>query len=211
MRTVLLGLASAALLAAGSAQAVVTFSTLPGAPDPGPAPGQVITVDFDNPNAPGYSFGPGINTAIGSLPGVYAAPAGDTTVFGYVSSAVTPNSTTLSTPKLDSISVYIGSIDTFNLLEVLDGNGNVLLSLPGTLLPPADGDQSAANTNRRIFIDRVSGAAIEGLRFTSTGVAFEFDDIAAGAVPEPATWAMMLAGFGLVGFAARRRRAVAAA
>jgi hypothetical protein len=30
-----------------------------------------------------------------------------------------------------------------------------------------------------------------------------------GAVPEPATWAMMLAGFGLLGFAARRRTAVA--
>lgn len=31
----------------------------------------------------------------------------------------------------------------------------------------------------------------------------------AGAVPEPATWAMLIAGFGMVGFAARRRRAVA--
>lgn len=31
------------------------------------------------------------------------------------------------------------------------------------------------------------------------------------AVPEPATWAMLLTGFGLVGFAARRRRAVVAA
>jgi hypothetical protein len=32
-----------------------------------------------------------------------------------------------------------------------------------------------------------------------------------GVIPEPATWAMMIAGFGLVGFAARRRsRAVAA-
>ena len=31
-----------------------------------------------------------------------------------------------------------------------------------------------------------------------------------GAVPEPASWAMLLAGFGMVGFAARRRRAIAA-
>lgn len=30
------------------------------------------------------------------------------------------------------------------------------------------------------------------------------------AVPEPATWAMMIAGFGMVGFAARRRRLIAA-
>lgn len=33
----------------------------------------------------------------------------------------------------------------------------------------------------------------------------------AGAIPEPATWAMMITGFGLVGMAARRRREAAAA
>lgn len=32
----------------------------------------------------------------------------------------------------------------------------------------------------------------------------------AGAIPEPATWALMIAGFGMVGFAARRRRSRAA-
>jgi hypothetical protein len=31
------------------------------------------------------------------------------------------------------------------------------------------------------------------------------------AVPEPASWAMLIAGFGLVGAAARRRRTVVAA
>jgi len=33
------------------------------------------------------------------------------------------------------------------------------------------------------------------------------DDVALAVVPEPATWAMLLAGFGLVGFAMRRRSA----
>lgn len=33
----------------------------------------------------------------------------------------------------------------------------------------------------------------------------------AGAVPEPATWAMMIGGFGLTGFAMRRRQAAVAA
>jgi hypothetical protein len=40
---------------------------------------------------------------------------------------------------------------------------------------------------------------------TSTGV------LGTGAVPEPASWAMLIAGFGLTGAAARRRRAVAVA
>ena len=53
-------------------------------------------------------------------------------------------------------------------------------------------------------------------RGTSGGVAvrsFEtsFDTIGIGAVPEPASWAMMIAGFGLVGAAMRRRREIAAA
>lgn len=54
---------------------------------------------------------------------------------------------------------------------------------------------------------------ITGLRFVATGVAFEIDDVAGqlasdgsgSTVPEPATWALMLAGFGMVGAAARRR------
>lgn len=35
-------------------------------------------------------------------------------------------------------------------------------------------------------------------------------DLQAAAVPEPATWAMLIAGFGMVGFAMRRRRTAAA-
>ena len=42
--------------------------------------------------------------------------------------------------------------------------------------------------------------------FHSDNDAFEFDNIAAGAVPEPATWAMLIAGFGLVGASMRRRK-----
>ena len=40
---------------------------------------------------------------------------------------------------------------------------------------------------------------------------FDHDDHAAAAVPEPTTWAMMIAGFGLTGIAARRRRRAAIA
>lgn len=53
-------------------------------------------------------------------------------------------------------------------------------------------------------------------QFTFRGQAggYQFDNIrveSVAAIPEPGTWAMMLGGFGLVGFAARRRRGVAAA
>ena len=56
---------------------------------------------------------------------------------------------------------------------------------------------------------------------TATSVSFHYNDsnihpgvnvigqfVTASAVPEPATWAMMLVGFGIIGFAARRRQSV---
>jgi hypothetical protein len=57
-----------------------------------------------------------------------------------------------------------------------------------------------SNTSK-LTIDIVSGSytTVSGHDYSST--------VAAGAVPEPATWAMMIAGYGLLGAAARRRRA----
>ncbi len=40
-----------------------------------------------------------------------------------------------------------------------------------------------------------------------TGLRVEFLESAISSVPEPASWAMLIAGFGMVGFASRRRRA----
>ena len=177
-----------------------------GAPDPGKSANETYVVTFDAANAAGYSWTGGLATRCSSLPGVAAAPAGDATCFGYVSSAINPNTATLDTPELKSISFYWGSIDAYNQVEVLDKFGNVLLTIGGAALPPADGDQSDASTNRRVFFTAQGNERISGLRLTSTGVAFEFDDFAAANVPEPSTWAMLIAGFGFVGAAARRRR-----
>jgi hypothetical protein len=198
----------AAMLALAAPAAAVTYTSAPGAPDPGPATGEQFVVTFDAPAAAGYSWSGGLQTATGNLGSVYAAPALDNTVFGYVSSANTPNTATLKTPSLKSISFYWGSIDTYNKLEVLDSVGNVLATVNGADISAANGNQTAPATNRRIYLSADPGEAIGGLRFTSTGIAFEFDDFAASAVPEPATWAMLIAGFGLVGAAARRRRGV---
>lgn len=37
------------------------------------------------------------------------------------------------------------------------------------------------------------------------GASFEFDNLTIGTVPEPASWALMIAGFAMVGFSMRRR------
>ena len=196
--------AVAALVLGGSAHAV-TFTSLAGAPDPGPSMGETLVVDFNAGLAPGYSLTGDFGYVTGTS-GAAAAPAGDLTRYFYVSSALPTNTATLDTPDLTSLSFYWGSIDTYNSVDLLDQMGNVLFTLSGGMLPPANGDQGAGISNRRVFFTAGAGEVISGIRFTSTGVAFELDDIAATAVPEPATWAMLIAGFGMVGFAARRRR-----
>ncbi len=207
------------IVSAGSAQAV-TFTSAYGAPDPGPAAGDQVFVNFDSPiDTTGFTFTGSYKLMTGTTQGVAAAPAGDTTQYAYISPALATNNATLTSPfDLSRVSFYWGSIDQYNTVDVLGtlngGTTQTLFSLPGGAMPPANGDQMAASTNRRVTFTAGAGEAITGLRFVSTGVALEIDDVAgqllgngsAQGVPEPASWAMMLAGFGFIGAAARRRR-----
>ncbi|WP_310474313.1 PEPxxWA-CTERM sorting domain-containing protein [Sandarakinorhabdus sp.] len=76
----------------------------------------------------------------------------------------------------------------------------------------------ALQSNTASFFGLTSDRQIRSIAFgpnggTTTGGAFSIDNLtigASGVVPEPASWAMLIAGFGLVGAAARRRRAVTA-
>ncbi len=99
-----------------------------------------------------------------------------------------------------------------------DGTGNwaAALALAAPNVPVNPGDpfityltsylpQAWVNiSNQNNFAVSFSGGSdIEG-PYAATGTF-----AAVNIVPEPATWAMLIAGFGLVGFAARRRRTVA--
>lgn len=58
----------------------------------------------------------------------------------------------------------------------------------------------------------LAGGSPNGMWFSYSGgpLSFSTTDSAVAAVPEPATWTMMLAGFGAIGFAARRKRTLTA-
>jgi hypothetical protein len=201
-------IAGAAFFASASAQATITISAVPGNdPYAGPTP----TYDFNGGGATGgapVSGGLVTNTSVGS---VSAQPFGSTDYFWTVGPTDgTPGTMNLvSFGDIFNISFIWGSVDTYNTLEVLGAGGAILATFTGAnvALPP-NGDQVDPTKNPLVtlFFDGGDEALVEGLRLTSTQNAFETDNYAINAVPEPGTWALMLLGFGALGMTMRRRR-----
>jgi hypothetical protein len=65
------------------------------------------------------------------------------------------------------------------------------------------GDGQNANASYYVLD---AGGVFDQVRFSTGNIAFEFDNLAVAAVPEPGEWAMMMAGLGVVSLIARRRR-----
>lgn len=207
MRTLMKNLmfASAAALALpGAASAAVVISSItPGtAPYSGPAP----TYDFESA-AP---VSGGLITT-GSTSGVRAQPFGSTGNYWTVGpSDGSPGIMDLSAiGDIFNISFLWGSVDAYNSIDFLDGDNNVIATFSGSdIFNPANGSQTDPNLNPVVRFD-VTGehvGSLASLRLRSTSNAFETDNFTVNAVPEPATWALMLLGFGAIGFGMRRRR-----
>jgi PEP-CTERM motif len=110
---------------------------------------------------------------------------------------------------LSLLSLDYGSADSYNLFTLLLSGGATAAFTGQDLINigTADGDQSSPRTNGRLTFTADAGTVITGLTLSSTQNSLESDNYAAiAAVPEPATWAMMLLGFGAIGIAARRTR-----
>jgi len=149
-----------------------------------------------------------------SVGGVRAQPAGSTGGYGAVGPSNNQSSAVLDLSAfgaIDSITFLWGSVDNYNWLSVL-GTG-VTFNGGDQGVSPATGNQTNPNSNRLVTLT-FTGADrwnVTGLQFSSTGNAFEFDNVnvRTGAVPEPASWALMLGGFGAIGSAMRSRRKTA--
>ena len=230
LRTHTLRLIGCTLLActASLANASLTVTSVVG----GVATG-VKYVNFDNLNlgtAGGTSNGITVSVTgtakvvQGSVARQYAAPYisnsnavlfGDNTVSG-------PDSTKyLSTGHKGSITfempepeLYLGllwgSVDPENTLTFYDANGNNIGSITGTdITSSANGDQGAQGT---YYVNITSSQSFSKVVATANGQVFEMDNLAYNAtvpvpVPEASTYAMLLAGLGLLGVISRRRKA----
>jgi hypothetical protein len=200
----LVGLAAglAAAIAASNAGAVsfVSYGTaLP--------PGETLITDFSNSAAPNLS---GDGLFVGGSYSYSAAPAfsASTVDTNQYLSLQTGQTETVTFSSTKEVSVYLGSLDSYNLIAFSNGQ-----SFDGDQLAVAsgadDGNQTAANTNGRFIFNFAS--PVDSVTLSSSGVAFEVADVAGATVPEPSTWAIMLVGFGAIGASMRSRRRQAAA
>lgn len=240
MKRSLLSLACVVTAAAAAPAGAFTFfsvgaTTGAAAGDPGLASYETAAVTFDAAPVAGV-----VNTTSGTVAlysgtsGSAAAPAGDTGVYqalGSGGASLFDFTGYAATHAVNAFSVYVGSVDAYNFIDVLDRNLDVIATITGAELPGNNGDQGASITNRRLYVAATPGESFGGLRFRSDSVAFEYDTIGVSAatfpnvtpgatplvvpvpatVPEPAAWLLMIAGFSLTGVAARRRRITVAA
>jgi hypothetical protein len=138
-----------------------------------------------------------------------AQPFGTT---GNYLSVLTGGQEDVSFSPRSSFSFFWGSIDDSNKITVVTTNGNQ--SFTGASIASmftaqgvqSTGCQTLTNCNRYFtFTDGDVGQNIVGFDVTSGVNSFELTNISA--VPEPATWAMIILGFLGVGFMAYRRKA----
>lgn len=169
----------------------------------------VVYEDFET-YAPGAALGDRAFVYAGSIGGESARPAfGSTGNFGVV---WTSGSYKTMFAPTRTFAFVLGSLDSYNQLELHFENGTSELLAGGQIINGASfpsGNQVSGLTNGVVSYKVASNAPrLIGATFRSEGNSFEFDNLATAPVPEPATWAMMIGGFGLIGFGLRRRAAV---
>lgn len=154
----------------------------------------------------GYSYTGGAlyNPIASPIPNISARPVGSLNNYwsiGTSSQQTGPGIATFTAP-LSYYGFLWGSTDTFNSVDFYSGpTGSTLVG--SVFAPPVpQGTQSKA-VYANIFAS--AGQAFTKIVFNSSNNAFETDNHAVVAIPEPETYAMLLAGLGLIGTIARRR------
>lgn len=207
MKTLFAAATVASAIFAAAPASAVSFVTVNGSANVFAASAVGAQATFDKAADAGFSVIGGSTQAVaGKSANPFGAP--DSNIYLYVLANGSATVSSVASAFRD-ISVYLGSIDAGNKVEVLGLGGSVLKSFTGSdLIAPASatGNQTAANTNRLVTFSAGNNEQLTGLRFTSNVNSLELDNVRfSAAVPEPATWAMMILGFGVVGYSLRRR------
>ena len=115
-----------------------------------------------------------------------------------------PATLTFTSP-VTYLSFLWGSPDTYNRLSLTTSGGTYAFDVANLNFAVRDGNQAFS---QYVQFAASAGETIRSVSFTNLPAtdAFETANFAISAVPEPATWAMMLVGFAMVGATARYRR-----
>jgi hypothetical protein len=115
-----------------------------------------------------------------------------------------PATLTFAQP-LSYLSFLWGSPDTYNILTLVSSAQTYTFTAEGLGFTTTNGDQAFAQYAQFVAS---AGETIKSVSFSNSPArdAFEVANFTVTAVPEPATWAMMLIGFGMVAGASRYRR-----
>ncbi|HNU66408.1 MAG TPA: FxDxF family PEP-CTERM protein [Methylotenera sp.] len=146
---------------------------------------------------------------------VYGTPEPTTHYSDFIEFVLTsPSSIIVFAKNLSSGFAFdVNPLDTVPVIDLKDSLGNYILKNHdhAALNPAADGSYSYYYPN--IYSDYIPLAAGKytvnfnyGPKVTSLTGGTYTGGITVAAVPEPETYAMMLAGLGLIGFSARRRK-----
>lgn len=206
LTTIAGGIAASALLAAPASAATFTFTD---GPAHSPTAGYTVIDAFDtltgiSCNVAGLcQIKAPPNDSNGAAP-ANSSPAGT----NYLSVLGGGIGTYTFASAVTSFEFDWGSVDSYNTLTVNGSAGPIVIT--GTnITNPANGDQHAPGTNGLFRIVGGAGETFTSFSLASSQNSFEIDNLATG-VPEPATWGMMILGFGLAGGMMRAKRRVAA-
>ena len=127
---------------------------------------------------------------------------------GFTSAVVNPPETInlaldfiVGVPLVTTLSIEVNGIG------LTSDHDNTITHLDGFARWKADYGHTLAWGGTTIFTDALTGEVLNGVEIASaSGFDYAHPLADVGGVPEPATWAMMITGFGLAGSALRRRR-----
>ncbi len=164
----------------------------------------------DTGNLPQASIGGSYSTVAVPANAILVHPGNAATLSDYIG-FVAPNAGSYTyTINLESVGTDTGTGTGYRTFTSLAG---VVTSLGTRSLLPTYTSTGTLTGTQTLALGEVFGVIVDfngDYGGDSTGVNFSIATVPA-TVPEPATWGLMIVGFGMVGFSARRRRNVVAA
>ena len=190
MKRILTAIALAAVGLAANAQVTVTA----------PAPAPLTITGFDAPGLPAFTTvlrNAGITTTAGTITATFLGKeALDTDTFAFTLGGITLFNTG-AVGATSSTAVPAGALG-FSFLDMTTGNLSASYGVLGSVVGGAFVPYTTAAY--QLVLGFNDGLNVDG----------DYDDMVVGlsvtAVPEPETYALLLAGLGAVGFIARRRQ-----